>query len=424
MALAVMAGAGIVALLPHVLGTTVVGDDVERPLGENEMQRLAQAGGYVARVADCYACHTVKGGGAWAGGMPFKTPLGTIYSTNISPDKQFGIGTWTRAEFHRAVRDGIGRNGRPLYPAMPYTSYRKMTPEDVDGLYAYFMTRQPVAVENRRNGLPFPFNIREFVAVWNFLNLGHGGFKEDPSRSPVWNRGRYIVDAVAHCGECHTPRNSLMAMETDKYLKGAVIEGLEAPDITKEGLTRMGFDPQSLVRFMKTGLSAQGAAANQMLEVVHFSTQYMRDEDLGAMAAYLFDLDEMPDLASPPPAPAPVPVPAAIASSAQTTYANLCAGCHGPRGRGIPGVVVPLATNASLRLASPRNLIHAVLHGIPAQSFPGRERMQPMPGFADVLDDQAVADLANWLRARWGGQKPAVTAADVAKQRPGAVQTE
>ena len=397
--------------------TSVVSSAVETPMPPAEAKRLSERGAYLATAADCYACHTVQGGAPWAGGLPFETPFGTLYATNISPDKEFGIGSWTRAEFHRAVRDGVGKGGRRLYPAMPYASYRQMSEADVDAIYAYLTTREPIRVANRENGLPFPFNIRQSLTFWNLVNLRRDGFVADPSRSETWNRGRYLVDGAGHCGECHTPRNLLQGMRSDAYLTGAVIEGVEAPDITKDGLTRMGFDPATLARFMKSGISMQGSMTHQMFEVVHFSTQYWTQDDLRALSAYLFDLDAMPDTSTPPPAPRPVEVAPAVAAAGRATYLNLCAGCHGAEGQGIPHVAVPLATNASLRLASPRNFVRSVLQGLPAQRFPGLERMEAMPPFAELLDDKAVADLSTWMRANWGGQKPDVTPEDVAKLR-------
>ncbi|HEV2571893.1 MAG TPA: cytochrome c [Beijerinckiaceae bacterium] len=398
---------------------SVVAKDIDQPLPPDQMKSLAQRGAYVAVAADCYACHTTTGGAPWAGGLPFKTPFGTIYSTNISSDPDNGIGNWSRAEFHRAVRDGVGKGGRHLYPAMPYASYRKMTPEDVDAVYAYLMSRPPMKVANPANELTFPFNIRQGLTFWNLLNLPSETQTKDAARSDVWNRGRYLVDALAHCGECHTPRNLTQGMIQSDYLKGALLEGLFAPDITKDGLTRMGFTPQLLAGFMNSGLSAQGAMTNQMYEVVHFSTQYMTKDDLDAMSAYLFGLDALPKDATPPAPPKPVPVAAEVATAARGTYVALCAACHGAEGQGIPHVVVPLATNASLRLTSARNLIHTTLNGIPARRFPGLERMQPMPAFKDVLDDRQMADLANWMRATWGGEPPNVKAEDVAEIRKG-----
>jgi mono/diheme cytochrome c family protein len=419
---AILAVLGVIiagSIFAGLFEKSVVAKNIDQPLSADQMKTLAERGAYVAVAADCYACHTAKGGAAWAGGLPLQTPFGTIYSSNISPDKDNGIGNWTRADFHHALRDGIGKGGRHLYPAMPYASYRQMTPEDVDAVYAYLMTREPMKVANRKNELAFPFNIRQSLTFWNLVNLPGEKPANDPARSDLWNRGHYLADALAHCGECHTPRNLMQGMEQSKYLRGTLIEGIVAPDITKDGLARMGFDVPLLASFMKSGISAQGAMTNQMFDVVHFSTQYMTDDDMKALSAYLFDIDAVPEKSSVLPAPKPVDVAPELATSARGTYTNLCSGCHGAEGQGIPHVVVPLATNASLRISDGRNFVHTVLHGISAQRFPGLERMQPMPSFEDKLTDQQMADLANWARATWGGQQPDVKPEDVAKVRKG-----
>lgn len=418
--------AGVIMLGALVAGSIFLGlveksavaSDIDRPLTTDQMAALAKKGAYVAVAADCFACHTAKGGAPWAGGLPFETPFGTIYSTNISPDGDNGIGNWTRAQFHRAVRDGVGPRGH-LYPAMPYASYREMTPDDVDAVYAYLMTREPMKVANKTNALTFPFNIRQTLTFWNLVNLPSNASTEDPVRSASWNRGRYLTDALAHCGECHTPRNVLQGMKQSAYLEGSVIEGVHAPDITKDGLSRMGLDPHVLAAFMKSGISAQGAMTGQMFEVVHFSTQYMTPDDLDALSAYLFDLDEMPKIPAPPTAPKPAAVAPELTASAKPTYLELCSGCHGVEGQGIPHVIVPLSTNASLRLTSPRNLVRTILEGIPGHRFPGLERMQPMPGFEQKLDDRQLVDLVNWLRATWGEQDAKMTLDDVHQIRLG-----
>jgi mono/diheme cytochrome c family protein len=397
---------------------SVVAKEVDEPLAADQMKALAKSGAYVAVAADCYACHTAKGGAPWAGGLPFETPFGTIYSTNISPDRDNGIGNWTRAQFHRALRDGVGRNGH-VYPAMPYASYRKMTPEDVDAVYAYLMTREPMKVANKKNELTFPFSIRQGLTFWNFVNLPPDASTANPARSATWNRGRYLTDALAHCGECHTPRNFLQGMKQNAYLQGAELEGVLAPDITKAGLTQMGFDQHVLATFMKSGISTLGAMTKQMFDVLHFSTQYMTPDDLSALSAYLFDVDETPTVPTPPAPTKPVSVAAELTASAKPTYLALCSGCHGAEGHGIPHVVVPLATNASLRLTSARNVVRTVLDSIPAQRFPGLERMQPMPGFKQQLDDRQLTDLVNWMRATWGGQESKVTLDEVHQMRVG-----
>jgi mono/diheme cytochrome c family protein len=274
-------------------------------------------------------------------------------------------------------------------------------------------------VANKADKLKFPFSIRQTLMFWNLFNLPGDAEKPDGARSEIWNRGRYLSDALAHCGECHTPRNLMMGMRQNAYLQGALLEGIVAPDITKAGLTQMGFDPLVLSAFMKSGISNNGAMANQMFEVVHFSTQYMSRDDLDALSAYLFDLDKIPDSATPPGQPKPIALASDVAASARTTYLAVCAGCHGSEGQGVPHVVVPLSTNISLRLTSARNLIRAVLDGIPAQHFPGLERMQSMPGFKAQLTDQQVVDLVNWLRASWGGREPQATLDEVHQIRQG-----
>jgi mono/diheme cytochrome c family protein len=410
----VLAGLGILAFaLLHfgVLERSVVSADLDAPLSPDARAKLAERGRYLVVAADCYACHTHGDGPPWAGGLPMKTPLGTIHATNISPDPETGIGKWTRRDFHRALRDGIARGGRHLYPAMPYASYRDLTADDVDAMYAYLMTREPVSRVNDSNDLHFPANIRAFVGAWNIFAL-RAPEQPDASKSVAWNRGRYLTDALGHCGECHTPRNFMMASQRDQYLQGAVMDGIEAPDITRDTLALVGFEPEGLARFMRLGLSPAGSMTGPMFEVVHFSTQYLEEADLTAMAAYL--------LGEPPPPVKPI-VPATVSAkvgeSGQRTWFALCAGCHGIEGQGVPHVSVPMRTNSSLRIPSSRGFLTSVLHGIAQQDFPGLERMQAMPGFAAHLSDQEIADLATWTRAAWGGQGVEVTAAEVAKLR-------
>lgn len=412
----VLGGGALAGLVVSgALERSAVSSTVETALSAEQVKALAPRGAAIAAAADCYACHTARGGAPWAGGMPFETPFGTIHATNISPGPE-GIGGWSRADFHRALRDGIAPGGRHLYPAMPYTSYRGMSEGDVDALYAYLTTRATMPVANRPNTLPFPFDQRWTLAAWNLLNLPASVADPDPARSALWNRGRYVTEALGHCGECHTPRDITQGLRSRAALTGAVIEGLDAPDITPAGLRRMGFSPGSLARFMGAGLSAQGSATHQMFDVVHFSTQHMERADLTAMAAYLFDRDAV-EAEAPPALPLPAPVEAAVAARARATYDGLCAGCHGAKAEGIPHVSVALRGNASLRTASPSGFVRAVLAGLPAQSFPGGERMEAMPGFAVDLDDAAMADLANWMRAEWGGQAPAVRPNDIAAVR-------
>jgi len=416
----VLAG-GAVAVVLGAFEHSVVGAAVDAPLTPEEIAALAPRGRYLAAAADCAACHTAPGGAPWAGGLAFQMPFGTLYATNISPDPETGIGGWTRAEFHRAVRDGVGKGGRHLYPAMPYVSYRQLTEADVDALYAFLMTRPPMPVANRTDSFPFPY-VRPAMAFWNLLNLPSKTFADDPAASPQVNRGRYLVDALGHCGECHTPRDLTMATIPGRYLEGNVIEGVEAPDITAAGLAALGFTTDGLARFMRAGLGPQGVMSFAMYEVVHHSTQHLTDTDADAMAAYLAGT-------APPAAGNGTTVAAAAAAPSQPaagtampgrqTYVELCAACHGVDGEGIPHVAPAMRGNAALRLPTARNLLVATLRGLPDHPFPHGEHMQAMPGFADLLGDAEMAELASYLRQTWGGRNADVGADLVAEIRRG-----
>lgn len=362
----------------------------------------------LAQAGDCTACHTVEGGAPFAGGFALETPFGRIHGTNITPDPDTGIGRWSADDFHRALTEGRARDGRRLYPAMPYTSYRGITREDSDALYAYLMTRTPVHQQNKANGLGFPYNLRFGLALWNWRYLGGEAKPASTGASPAWQRGRYLVDVLGHCGECHTPRGGMGQLDSERPLAGAALGRIAAPDITPQGLAARGWSPAALVEFLRTGIAAPGSAYGEMFPVIHFSTQYLSQADLAAMAIYL--LGEPPLPAQPLPA---VAADRAALEPGRQSYLNLCAGCHGRDGEGKPHVAVAMAGNSTLRDADARNLIVSVLDGLPAQDFPGIERMQEMPAFARDLDDAALAQLVNYLRATWGGQPANVDAAAV-----------
>ncbi len=362
----------------------------------------------VAQAGDCAACHTAEGGAPFAGGVPLATPFGTIHGTNITPDPDTGIGRWSADEFHRALTEGKARDGRHLYPAMPYTSYGGIAREDSDALYAYLMTRTPVRQANRANDLGFPYNLRFGLAFWNWMYLGREAKPASSGNSAQWQRGRYLVDVLGHCGECHTPRGGMGQLDHERPLAGAALGRIAAPDITPQGLAARGWSSDALIGFLRTGIAEPGSAYGEMFPVIHLSTQHMPDADLAAMTSYL--LGE--------PAAAAQPVRAVAADPAALEpgrghYLALCAGCHGREGEGKPHVAVAMAGNSTLRNVDARNLIVSVLDGLPAQDFPGIERMQDMPGFSDQLDDGSVAQLANYVRATWGGQPADVDAAAV-----------
>ncbi|MBL6653652.1 MAG: cytochrome c [Reyranella sp.] len=410
-ALVFIGAVGVLAVMAGLFSTSVVDASTRRPLSAEQMKDLVARGQYLARAADCAACHTAPDGAPLAGGRAFPMPFGTLYATNITPDPETGIGRWSRAEFQRALRDGVAPRGH-LYPAMPYVSYRQLTAADTDAIYAWLMSRPPIRQANRANSFPFDY-VRPTLAFWNLLNLPAAGFVPDASKPADWNRGRYLIDALGHCGECHTPRDVTLGMIPQRYLQGTRIENVDAPDVTPAGLTRMGFDAASLARYMPAGMGPQGVMNFSMYDVVHNSTRWLSTDDAAAMAAYLTSSRRMVVASFASVAPAAVP------PAGRQTYLQLCSACHGAEGEGIPHVAPPMKTNASLRVASPRNLLVAVTGGLPDRPLPGGERYQAMPAFGPLLDDRQLADLANWLRGTWGGSASApVTPDEVRAVRP------
>jgi mono/diheme cytochrome c family protein len=377
-------------------------------------KQLIERGKYLARAADCVACHSVEGGAEYAGGLPLESPFGTIYGTNITPDKQYGIGEYSADDFYRAVAEGERRDGSKLYPAMPYTSYHLLKREDSDAIYAYLMSLEPIAKPSPQTSLSFPFNVRFGLSFWNMLYKSRVQMLPAEGKSETWQRGQYLVEALGHCGECHTPRNALGALQQDQRLQGGVLLGYEAPSLLAEDLAARGWSTDDLATFLKHGISAQGSMFNEMYPVLHHSTQYLPLDDHKAMATYL--------LGDQPPEARKVTAVALdqldeSAQQGRQHYLNLCAGCHGVAGEGVPHVAVAMDGNTTLRLNEARNLLRVIDDGIKEQQFTGFERMQPMPGFSDKLDDGQMRDLLHYLRQTWGGQDAELSPQQVSQLR-------
>jgi mono/diheme cytochrome c family protein len=366
-------------------------------------------GKYLAEAADCAACHSAPGGAPFAGGLGMASGFGTIYATNITPDSDNGIGRWSSDDFWAALHDGVRRDGQQLYPAMPYTSYRGMTRADSDAIYAWLMQLRPMKVANRRTALDFPYNVRMGMLGWNLMFLTDSLPATSVGSSPDWQRGRYLVNVLGHCGECHTPRGIVGEIELSSGLTGFALGRVAAPDITPAGLASRGWTEMGLRSYLGRGIAGPGSAFGDMHQVVKLSTRNLTPRDLVAMTTYLLG-DSPPAAAAPPPA---VDMMAGTSLAGRSGYVALCAGCHGLEGQGVPNTVVALRANSTLRLADPRNLIVATLDGIGPQQFPHRMSFQAMPGFADKLSDEQAAELVNYLRTTWGGQKPDVTPAAV-----------
>jgi len=368
-------------------------------------------GEYVMHEADCMACHTRPGGTPFAGGRAIATPFGTLISPNITPDPETGIGRWSDDDFYRAVHDGIGHGGEYLYPVMPYTSYTKMPRAAVLAIKTYLFSLRPVYAPRPPNDMAFPFDIRATLLGWRELFFHPGTFKANPKHSTAWNRGAYLVEGPGHCGECHSPRNLLGAVEGREALAGGLVGHWLAPDISANALAGVGGKSiDQIVTFLKTGRDkTEGEAFGPMGLVVHDSLRYLHDADIHAIAVYL---KEGPDQ--------PAPKENAVASAADLQqgahlYLGYCAECHQDHGTGIPGSVPNLAGNAAVQAARPNDLVMAVLNGLKPASGP-----IAMPGFAGALGDQQIADLVNYIRTGWGNAAVADTApALVASLRAG-----
>lgn len=370
-------------------------------LDADKRQAMLSQGEWVAHASDCAACHIDPSCGSdLAGGLPMETPVGSIYGTNITPSKDHGIGGWSADDLYRAVAWGVAPGERNLYPAMPYTSYHRITRADSDALWLWLMDQRPVNKPNRANDLIFPFNIRPAVALWNALFRPQAEpFHSDDSPA---QHGEYLVDVLGHCGECHTPRNLAYAL-TDDHLAGAVIEGAYAPDLRPDALAQRGWTTDDMGEFLHRGLSPQGVMTFRMFPVLSHSTSHLPMDDLTAISSYLTAGHEMtgPQIESPT---------APLSANGQTLYAGLCAGCHGDDGAGQPHSSVRLDVNTTAMYTNPINLIRIIAEGIPERDLAQGERMQAMPAFEVMLSDQEMADLVNYLQQRWGGQLGDVTA--------------
>nr|WP_291435253.1 cytochrome c [Desulfovibrio sp.] len=280
----------IVAALAVLFGlfrTSGVAPQAERTLSPEQMKALIPRGRELALAGDCFGCHSLPQGPMGAGGLAIGTPFGTLYSTNITPDKQYGIGNYTRADFHRVMRDGIAPGNRNLYPAMPFVFTQLTTPDDIDALYAYNMSIPAMPVANKANTGAFVLPVRPFMNFWTLLNFPDRKLPRNEQRSAAWNRGAYLVEGLAHCGACHSPRNFMMGLEFSRALQGGEVDGVAVPAITAAALAKHGFDVPALSAYLATGIAPQGTAFDGMYTVTHFSTGAMEPEDVKAVATYL-----------------------------------------------------------------------------------------------------------------------------------------
>lgn len=375
-----------------------------------------ERGRYVAAAANCAACHTRDGGAPWAGGRPLATPLGTIHSTNITPDRETGIGAWSAEDLKRALREGIAADGRHLFPAFPYTFYTRMTDADIADLYAYLRTLKPVRYVPPDNDAAF--RLRWTMGPWKALNLDPGAYRPDPAQSAEWNRGAYLVQGPGHCGACHTPRTWTLAEQSAAPLRGAVMQdhvpggGVRdwfAVDLaaTKQGLG--AWTVGQIADYLGKGASARAGSFGPMNAVIAGGTSQLTPEDLRAMAVYLKSL-RGEDYAGPAVSPA-------AAAEGAPLYERHCRECHGPSGRGGLFDGPPLAGSAVVQGEDPSSLVNIVLYGSDKPASLGSPAWEAMPAYAQELGDAEIAALANFLRGSWGNRAPPVTSGHVTRQR-------
>lgn len=370
---------------------------------------LVAKGASLATIGNCATCHTREGGKPFAGGVALSTPFGTIYSTNITPDADTGIGRWTRADFLRAMHEGIDPSGRHLYPAFPYTHFTLMTDADVGALYAFVMTRDPERADVPPNRLKFPANYRPLIAAWNAIYFKSGVYQPDPAHGAEWNRGAYLVEGLGHCGACHTPRNAAGAEEKRSDLGGGEAERWYATSLREDSPAPVPWTVDQLFDYLRTGDERQhGVAAGPMAAVDH-DLGRAAPEDVRAIAVYVAsrmrsqagDGRERPGRV--PPSAAESVATADAVAEGEAVFSGACASCHVERAN--PGAAAPVALGltTSMNAPDPRNAIHVTLEGLWPE--PG-ERGAIMPAFASVLTDRQLAALLVYLRAHFTDKPP------------------
>ena len=438
---------GVAMPLAHAQSAPPVTLTPDRPAAPapaaNGQDARLERGRYLAIAADCMACHTAASGKPYAGGYAIDSPLGTIYATNITPSKKGGIGHYTEAEFARALRQGVRADGSHLYPAMPYTSYALLTDADVGDLYHYFMHAvQPVDEPARQTKLPFPFNIRLSMMGWNALFLDNKRFVPDAGKSAQINRGAYLSEGLAHCSACHTPRNMLMAEVGSQKLAGADLGSWHAPNITSDKISGIGgWTDVEIAAYLKTGhVEGKGQAAGGMAEAIQNSLQFLHDDDVAAIVAYLRTV---------PPVRAAGQQKAAFShgsaiseeaglrgmasaterhslNSGAVLFSGYCASCHSASGAGSTGQAYPaLFHNTATGAETPANLVSAILFGVERKiGKEGAEVEAFMPRFdqrsyVQSLTDEQIASIATYVLKQYGNPAVSVTPAYVAQARSG-----
>jgi mono/diheme cytochrome c family protein len=381
-------------------------------------------GEYLARAADCAACHIAPGGKAFAGGLAFKLPMiGTLYSTNITPDPETGIGKWSDDEFVRALHDGVGRGSKHLYPAFPYASYALMTRSDALAIKAYLFSLKPIKYTPPSNNMSFPFNQRYLMVFWNALFKPAHRFQPNTDQSAEWNRGAYLVEALGHCGDCHTPRNILFGLNNHRKFAGAITQAWKAYNITPDSSWGIGsWSDEQLQGYLSRGhADGRGSAGGPMAEVVDYSLNFLSDADISAMITYLKSVPSNSDARDDAAAPTPSsqqevnPTPSEpIPNRGLHVFEGACTSCHGLDGKGVVSTYASLLGGRAVNDPAGTNATQALLDGTHLRIA---KTAGFMPGFEGGYSDPEIAAVVNYLIGRFGKSAPAVTSDDIAKRR-------
>jgi mono/diheme cytochrome c family protein len=384
---------------------------IGRAQGEPSAETIAR-GKALTVAADCAGCHTADPSKPFAGGKRIDTPFGGIYSPNLTPDRETGLGAWSDEEFYRALHDGVARDGSRYYPAFPYPNFTKITRDDVLAIRAYLATLTPFRNIKPPPELRWPLNYRVVMRGWDLLFFRPGTFEVNPNKSEEWNRGAYLVEGAAHCGGCHTPKNMFGADKRGQPYGGGRVQGWFAPRLDsadRGGLKSWSAD--DIVEYLQSGRNGRSHAGKLMAEVVVNSTSKMSDADVRAIAVYLKDLP------AGAPEPAVTPPPQAEMAAGAAVYARACIACHEADGSGAPRIYPPLPGNANLQSDDPSSTLRIILDGAQTVTTPRAPNTGSMPAYARELSDQQIADVANYIRNSWGNAASLVTPAQVAKAR-------
>lgn len=391
---------------------------IARPAAASFDPALVRKGAELALIGDCQTCHTTPGGRVFAGSLAMPTPFGTIYSTNITPDPETGIGQWSEAAFARAMREGVDRSGRHLYPAFPYDHFTLISNDDIQALYAFFMSREPVKATAPPNALPFPINVRLVLAGWKLLFLRQGRVEPEPLRDARWNRGKYLVEGLGHCGACHTPRNLMGAEEKSRAFTGGEAEGWRAYALGAASQSPVPWNEVALTQYLSEGFHPlHGVARGPMAPVVANLAQVQK-QDVAAIAHYIASLSkpgdaeaqsvQVPELGKRGPGAAPqsagsqAATPVSAPAIGANIYAAACASCH-ESDRPVPFGAVRLSLSTAIGGESPENLVNIILAGIPA---PNGVTGPIMPDFSGAMNDAQVTELVRYLRSSFTQKAP------------------